>query len=166
MLSRLRPIVLLLLVAVVAPAQASDGHVLTEREFNLLRRINEMRKERNLDPLELRLNLSQAARAYARRMATEDFFSHIAPDGDGPTARAEAVGYDWRKLGETLAAGQRTAAGAAESWRDSPGHAKIIFDPENRHVGVGFWRETANGAVIDGKRRLERYWVLLAGDER
>ena len=149
-----------------ADRNAGDVHVLSEREFNLLRRINEMRKERGLDPFELRLNLSRAARGYARHMAKKDFFSHVAPNGDGPTARAEAVGYDWRRLGETLAAGQRTAAGAAESWRDSPGHAKIIFDPENRHVGVGFWREAANGVVVDGKRRLERFWVLLAGDER
>lgn len=155
---------LVCLAAAMAPGVApADGPDLNEREFNLLRRVNEMRRERGLTPLALRLDLSQAARGYAKQMAEGDFFSHVAPDGSGPTARAEAVGYDWRRLGETLAAGQRTAAAAAESWRDSPGHAKIIFDPEHRHVGVGFWRRPSPDREQPG---LERFWVLLAGDLR
>ncbi len=136
---------------------------LTTEEFSLIREINVMRKARGLPMLTLRRDLSNAARAYAKRMADKDFFSHVAPEGDGPTDRADAVGYDWIRLGETLAAGYRTPADTAQSWRDSPGHAKIIFDPKHRHVGVGFWRRRS----ADAKRpRLERYWVLLAGDTR
>lgn len=143
------------------PSVATAAEGLSEREFNLLRHVNILRKERQLEPLTLRDDLSRAARAFAKRMATEDFFAHIAPDGEGPTDRADRVGYNWRRLGETLAAGQRTAAAAAESWRDSPGHAKIIFDPEHRHVGVGFWRRRNADPT---KPKLERYWTLLAGD--
>lgn len=147
----------------VSPAMASDAGSLSEREFNLLRHVNILRAERGLEPLALRADLSQAARAFAKRLASESFFDHVAPDGEGPTDRADRVGYDWRRLGETLAAGQRTAAAAAESWRDSPGHAKIIFDPEHRHVGVGFWRLPSKDPKSP---RLERFWVLLAGDTR
>lgn len=153
-----------------SPAQAAPNAsatagpaALSTEEFGLIRAVNVMRKARGLPMLTLRQDLSQAARAYAKRMADKDFFSHVAPEGDGPTDRADAVGYDWMRLGETLAAGYRTPADAVRSWRDSPGHAKIIFDPKHRHIGVGFWRRRSS----DAKRpRLERYWVLLAGDTR
>lgn len=146
------------------PAKAEVGPpVLTAEEFALIREVNVMRKQRGLEMLTLRRDLSNAARAYAKRMADKEFFSHVAPEGDGPTDRADAVGYNWIRLGETLAAGYQTPADAAKSWRDSPGHAKIIFDPKHRHIGVGFWRRPSK----DAKRpRLERYWVLLAGDTR
>jgi len=143
------------------PSVAIAAEGLNEREFNLLRHVNLMRKARGLEPLALRDDLSRAARIFARRLADEAFFDHTAPDGEGPTDRADRVGYNWRRLGETLAAGQRTAAEAAESWRDSPGHAKIIFDPAHRHVGVGFWRRRNADPT---QPRLERFWVLLAGD--
>jgi len=144
------------------PATAA-GQDLTTEEFDLIRSVNTMRRDRGLQPLTLRRDLSRAARAYARRMAEEGFFSHHAPDGAGPTDRADAEGYDWRRLGEALAAGQPTADETAKSWRDSPGHAKIIFDPDSRHIGVGFWRRRN----LNPKRpTLERYWVLLAGDTR
>jgi len=143
-------------------ARAVDQE-LTDEEFGLLRRVNEMRRARGLKTLRLRLDLSQAARDYARLMAEKRFFSHTSPEGDGPTDRADAVGYDWRRLGETLAAGQATPEETAAAWRDSPGHADIIFDPGHRHVGVGYWRRPSADPL---KPALERYWVLLAGDTR
>ena len=136
---------------------------MTEEEFDLLRQVNLMRRARGLKLLTLRRDLCGAARAYARRMATEKFFSHVAPGGDGPTDRADAAGYDWRRLGETLAAGYATPAAAARSWRESAGHAKIIFDPNHRHAGVGYWRQPSRDPNAP---ELERYWVLLAGDTR
>ncbi len=150
-----------LLASPAVIARAADG--LSPEEFGLVRAINLMRKERGLKPLALRADLSEVARAYARRMAKEGFFDHISPEGEGPTERAEEAGYDWRRLGETLAAGFKTPEKAAESWRDSPGHAAIIFDPENRHVGVGFWRRNGED---DEEPRPEEYWTLLAGDTR
>ena len=99
-----------------APARADIGPPdLTEEELGLIRAVNVMRKARGLDLLVLRRDLSQAARAYAKRMADEDFFSHVAPDGNGRIDRAEAAGYDWRRLGEMLAAGYRTPEATARS---------------------------------------------------
>lgn len=111
----------------------------------------------------MRMDLSKASRAFAKRLSAREFFSHVSPDGDSSTDRADAVGYDWRRLGETLAAGQSTARAAAESWRDSPGHAKIIFDPEHIHVGVGYVRRKSKDKL---KPELEHFWVLMAGATR
>lgn len=150
-------------VAFAGAAPATAASDLTSEELGLARAVNSLRKARGLAPLTLRLDLSQAARAYARRMAEERFFSHVGPDGAGMVDRVEAVGYNWRRLGETLAAGQETPEATAKAWRDSAGHAKIIFDPQHRHLGVGYWRRPSPDPQ---KPELERYWVLLAGDVR
>jgi uncharacterized protein YkwD len=144
----------------VTPACATSND-LSDIELALVREVNVMRKARGLKLLALQAQLNQAARAYAERLAARTFFDHVSPDGDGPTDRAEAAGYDWRRLGETLAAGQTSAKEAAISWRDSPGHAKIIFDPKHKHVGVGFVLRKSKDPK---KPELEHFWVLLAGD--
>lgn len=142
---------------------AALKYSLNQTEFALVRTVNTLRKERGLNPLTVRLDLSQASRDFAQRLSTREFFDHVSPDGDTSTDRADKVNYDWRRLGETLAAGQTSARAAAESWRDSPGHAAIIFDPEHVHVGVGFVRRKSKDKM---KPELEHFWVLMAGATR
>jgi len=143
------------------PTEAA--HVLNRTEFALIREVNTLRKARGLAPLTVRFDLSKASRAFAKRLSSLKFFDHVSPDGDRATDRADAVGYDWQRLGETLAAGQTTARSAAQSWRDSPGHAKIIFDPEHIHVGVGYIRRKSKDKL---NPELEHFWVLMAGATR
>ena len=138
-------------------------HNLNKAEYALVRQVNTLRKARGLVPLTVRLNLSKASRAFAKRLSYRKFFDHVSPDGDSSTDRAEAVSYDWLRLGETLAAGQPSARAAAGSWRDSPGHAKIIFDPDHIHVGVGYVRRKSRDKLIP---QLEHFWVLMAGATR
>lgn len=136
---------------------------LTQTEYALIREVNTLRKAKDLAPLTVRLDLSKASRDFAERLSDRTFFDHVSPDGDTPADRADKVDYDWRRLGETLAAGQTTARAAAASWRDSPGHAKIIFDPEHVHIGVGFVRRRSEDMM---KPELEHFWVLMAGAPR
>ena len=143
------------------PTEAA--HALNRTEFALIREVNTLRKARGLAPLTVRFDLSKASRAFAKRLSSRKFFDHVSPDGDRATDRADAVGYDWQRLGETLAAGQTTARSAAQSWHDSPGHAKIIFDPEHIHVGVGYIRRKSKDKL---NPELEHFWVLMAGATR
>ena len=145
----------------IEPTEAA--HALNRTEFALIREVNTLRKARGLAPLTVRFDLSKASRAFAKRLSSRKFFDHVSPDGDRATDRADAVGYDWQRLGETLAAGQTTARSAAQSWRDSPGHAKIIFDPEHIHVGVGYIRRKSKDKL---NPELEHFWVLMAGATR
>jgi len=138
-------------------------HSLNQTEYALVREVNTLRKARGLAPLTVRLDLSRASRAFAKRLSSRTFFGHVSPDGDNSTDRADAVSYDWRRLGETLGAGQPTARAAAQSWRDSPGHAKIIFDPDHVHVGVGYVRRKSKDKLDP---QLEHFWVLMAGATR
>ena len=138
-------------------------HSLNQTEYVLVHEVNILRKARGLVPLTVRIDLSKASRTFAKRLSSRTFFGHVSPDGDNSTDRADAVSYNWQRLGETLAAGQPTARAAAQSWRDSPGHAKIIFDKDHVHVGVGYVRRQSKDKL---NPQLEHFWVLMAGSTR
>lgn len=95
--------------------------------------------------------LDQVSQSYATRMAEENFFGHVSPDGDDPSERAQAAGYP-HLVAENIAAGQTTAASAVAAWRDSPGHCTILMT--SREVGVGHAENSASDYV--------HYWTLMA----
>ena len=95
--------------------------------------------------------LDQVSQSYATRMADENFFSHVSPEGDDPSDRAKAAGYP-HLVAENIAAGQPTAASAVAAWRDSPGHCTILMS--SREIGVGHAENAASDYV--------HYWTLTA----
>src|SRR5688572_27029279 len=78
------------------------------------------------EPLALNEFLTLASRAHALDMAERDFFDHVNPDGEDPTDRAQAAGYDGA-AGENIAAGQETIDQAHREWVESVGHRRNIF---------------------------------------
>src|SRR5439155_25771321 len=58
-------------------------------------------------PLAFNPKLIQAARAHSWDMISRNFFSHVNPDGQDPTARAAALGYDVG-VGENIDGGGAT----------------------------------------------------------
>lgn len=84
----------------------------------------------------------QAAVAASKQsidMAKRNFFSHINPDGKGPSDRLDKEGIAWRKSGENIAAGQTSAIFAHENWMNSIGHREnILGDFKKLGVGVHF----------------------------
>lgn len=95
--------------------------------------------------------LDQVSQGYALRMAEEDFFGHVAPDGSDPITRARAAGYP-HQVAEVIAAGQTTAASVVAAWRDSPEHCAVLMT--GRDVGVGHAEHTGSTYV--------HYWALNA----
>ena len=59
--------------------------------------INNERQSLGLAPLEYDTMLAQIARAHSVDMASKNFFSHINPEGKGPTERAKGAGYNCYK---------------------------------------------------------------------
>lgn len=134
-----------------------------EFEADVLARVNEARTTARwcghvqLGPspaLAVDDRLALAARAYAQRMGTEGFFAHVSPDGDSPSDRAAAAGYDG-PVGENIAAGQATPAEVVRGWLGSPGHCANIMDPDYTVIGVGF------AQVPDSDYRT--YWTQMFG---
>lgn len=79
-----------------------------------------------------------AARKQSIDMAKRNFFSHVNPDGQGPSDRLDKEGIAWRKSGENIAAGQTSAIFAHENWMNSIGHRENILGDFKR-LGVGVY---------------------------
>lgn len=99
--------------------------------------------------------LNNAADAYARLMASRDFFSHTGPNGSDPGGRIDAAGYDWHMYGENLAAGQTSAAEVVQDWLDSEGHCKNLMNKGFREIGLGH--------AYDAGSTYGHYWVQEFG---
>lgn len=107
------------------------------------------------DPLVWNDTLERAAAGHSLDMSSINFFSHTGSNGSDIVARAAAVNYDYRNLGENLAAGQRTAAAAMQGLVDSPGHCANLMSPSYREVGVA--------CSADSNSDYRVYWTQVFG---
>ena len=114
---------------------------------------NAARAREGLSPLQPNESLMQSAQEYAVVLAPGDCFAHDCPPTPSQKERIAQAGYGgWKRIGENIAAGDRTAEFIVSGWMDSPGHRANILKPEFTEIGVG----VANG---DGKYRV--YWVQM-----
>jgi hypothetical protein len=76
-------------------------------------------------PLAFHPTLLQAARAHSADMVARNFFDHVNPSGQDPTARASAIGYD-AGVGENI-----TGAGATNADEVLHNHFGLLVDYDN-----------------------------------
>ncbi len=114
-------------------------------EQELFELVNRARLEAGLDVLDWHERLSDVAEEYARRMATEGFFSHVAPDGSTLGSRVAEGGVPYRIVGENLALAV-TVPIAHDGLMESPGHRANILHEEFSSVGIGIV-ETPYGLI-------------------
>ncbi len=81
-------------------------------------------------------DLSAAAYGHSRDMVRYDFVGHTGSDGLSVGDRVTAEGYAWRRVGENVAAGYRSAESVVEGWLASEGHCRNLMNPEFRDVGM------------------------------
>jgi uncharacterized protein YkwD len=108
--------------------------------------------------LTLSATLNRAALIHAQDMAQHNFFEHEGSDGSTVADRATRVGYQWRSIGENIAAGPTTAASVVKGWLDSPGHCANIMDPAFAEMGIAYATEPKSQAWI--------YWSQVFGRRR
>ena len=96
----------------------ADLSAVEKQVFELL---NAERKQAGLAALKLDNSLSSGARAWSKKMATEDFFSH---DTSGNFAENIAYGY-------------RTAKAVHDGWMNSSGHRNNRMNSRYSTYGVG-----------------------------
>jgi uncharacterized protein YkwD len=148
-----------ILSATVLPTAASAGRtaqdfVVPSIEYDAFVLLNQQRAANGVAPLRLNRQLTQAAEAYATKMATENNLSHIGTDGSTTLSRVDQSGYPlslW--VGEVISSNDRTAADAISGFMNSPGHHAVMLDVRFTDVGLGYSPEkTLHGGtrwVID-----------------
>lgn len=129
----------------------------------LLARSNALRAASGLDALEVEPRLNAAALRFAAHMAQTDRYGHEA-DGTTPAERAQAQGYAYCAIAESIAYvpslgnGEDEAGALAQrvfdGWVSSAPHRRNMLDAELTDVGI---------ASAFSARSARQYAVLLVG---
>lgn len=118
-----------------------------EARGRVLVRINGLRVASAVSPVSRDFELDQVAQAYAERLAKENFFAHVAPDGSDLKARMGGAGYRYTSAGENLGLANGPLA-AHFSIEHSPGHRKNLLDPVYTRAGVGVAKNSLNQTLL------------------
>ena len=127
-----------------ALSPAAPSAAIAEMETTVQQRINEIRQEQGLRPLQNNPRLAQVARDYSRLMAEKNFFSHTGPDGRNVGQRVQAAGIVYWIVGENLFKSvniPNPGPIAVKGWMESPGHRENILNARYSETGVGVWRQ-------------------------
>lgn len=111
-----------------------------QSEAEMLRLVNAERAKAGLKTLAIDVKLRSVARAHAKDMFAQGYFSHDAPDGKNPFDRLSEAGVSYLTAGENLALAP-TVELAHVGLMNSPKHRDNILYLEFGHAGIG---------VIDG----------------
>jgi uncharacterized protein YkwD len=147
--------ILLLNVGIAPQAQASVTN-------EVIQLVNQARSQGRVcgnqrfgaaSPLSANASLTRAAQVHTQDMAARRQIGHTGSNGSSVGDRARQAGYEWRRIAENVAAGQRSASAVVQSWLNSPGHCRNIMNPDYREIGVG---------AVSG-RDNNIYWTQVFG---
>ncbi|CAN5676826.1 hypothetical protein BH11PSE8_BH11PSE8_42370 [soil metagenome] len=110
-------------------------------------------------PLSWSILLTQSAHGHANDMAERDYFSHVSADGRTLADRVSGTGYEWRSVGEDIAAGYTSIESVMNAWLASASHCATLMNPKVREVGL---------ACVSGTPHTlyRTYWSLNVGQPR
>lgn len=80
--------------------------------------------------------LQQSAKAHAKDMNDQNYFSHTGLDGSSVSDRVDRTGYQWSTVGENIARGQQSVQEVVQGWLDSDGHCKNIMNKGFTEMGA------------------------------
>ena len=104
--------------------------------MQVLALVNEERAKHGLQSLTYDSLVSSAANIRAKEI--KSLFSHTRPDGRSCFTALDEVGYSYRKAGENIAYGQKSAKEVMSAWMNSEGHrANILGD--YTYIGIGVY---------------------------
>jgi uncharacterized protein YkwD len=110
-------------------------------EAQLFALVNAERSQRGLKQLLWDDEVADIARAYSKKMATENFFGHFDADGKNVGDRAKAARLKhWSKIGENLFSIENLALFdhfAVKNWMKSPTHRDNILALDWTTSGIG-----------------------------
>ena len=106
-------------------------------------------------PLNWNDTLYSAAEGHSLDMAKRNYFEHRSPEGATVSQRVSAARYNWKSVGENLAAGDTSVAEAVQGWLDSPEHCENMLDARFRDVAVA--------CVQQPGTQWGTYWTMVLG---
>jgi hypothetical protein len=130
---------LALILILIASAGLSSAVAQSDTLFDLLNRINALRRQNGLTPLELNDALNAAAQRHSQDMANTSNVDHTGSDGSTPEQRIDAAGYAPRHTwGENIyGGGISTVDNAWAFWTGSVVHRANLLNERYREVGIG-----------------------------
>ncbi len=105
-------------------------------EQEMLTRINVLRGEQGMSPLERHPGLDEAARVHSADMAEHQQLSHVSERTGDPSTRVAAAQVEVTLVGENIAHHHSTTAGALESVMTSEAHRAQFLDSRHTHIGL------------------------------
>lgn len=119
----------------------------------VIARTNAERSARGLSTLRENSFLDRAAERKLEDMFQQQYFEHVSPQGVGPGALVDKVGYDYVVVAENLALGSfKDSAAVVAAWMASSGHRANILDDRMSEIGVAAGKGTFKG---------ERVWIIV-----
>ncbi len=120
--------------------------------------VNQERARNGELPLKISSELEQAAQSHTEAMVSEDYFAHIAPNGETPVDRIQATGYipsaeAGYTLGENIAWGTlelSTPTAIVAAWIASPEHLENILTSAYVETAIGV-TPAAPAALANGQ---------------
>lgn len=137
-----------------APQPPPGPTVATELQ-QVLDLVNFERTSRGLAPMQLDVQLNEAARLHSADQAAQGSIFHVAANGTNPGDRIAQQGYEFSSWGENVAAGYRDPASVMVAWMTSPGHCRNILNPGYTELGVGYVNNPSDPS------RYRDYWTQV-----
>ena len=119
-------------------------------ESEVIRLVNEVRRENGLKALTANWELSRVARYKSQDMLNKGYFSHTSPTYGTPFQMIKAFGLSFRTAGENIARGYPTPQAVVNGWMNSSGHRANILYPDR--CGV-----CSPGQLLDP----DVYWIIV-----
>lgn len=107
-------------------------------EAEVIRLVNQIRKQNGLKELQTDWQLSRVARYKSQDMKNKNYFSHTSPTYGSPFDMMKSFGISYKSAGENIAKGQKTPQAVVNAWMNSAGHRANILNSSYTHIGVGY----------------------------
>lgn len=106
---------------------------------------NEERQKLNLKPLTINEELNQAALAKAQDMLSDQYWSHVAPDGKEAWDFIKEAKYVYKYAGENLARDFNNNDEVINAWMESSAHRENILNKEFTQMGLAIVQGNLKG---------------------
>ena len=107
-------------------------------EAEVIRLVNDIRRQNGLQPLAANWELSRVARYKSQDMLDKGYFAHNSPTYGTPFQMIKAFGLSYRTAGENIAMGYASPQAVVNGWMNSSGHRANILNASYRQIGVGY----------------------------